>query len=278
MAATHRKPKPSSTTSTDDPMTETEVEADPEDIGNTQTQVSSLNQPSSEQPRERLHKRYAVSVRWEREQEQQKSRQQANVSSSGPITEEKPMLTYSIEDFHRYFCCCARRVGSMFILKERQDGSPLVIAGPCWPFCTFVTVPLIAVLSSLVAYFIVLNEDSGLPWWFALIYLPIIVFVLVVLFCVSCRDPGLLERVTDEEAAENGWFWNEQVGSYRPAGAMYCRETKTLIYDYDHLCPWTGTAIGRGNMIAFKAFVVSVNVLCYLSIGLVVYLVLTQVF
>eukprot|EP00970_Alexandrium_tamarense_P013833 scaffold3701_cov192-Alexandrium_tamarense.AAC.28 len=235
------------------------------------------------------------------------------------------MLTYSIEDFHRYFCCCARRVGSMFILKERQDGSPLVIAGPCWPFCTFVTVPLIVVLSSLVAYFIVLNEDSGLvslvgcchfhvscqggdedsflpnnpvlltneqirintiqcnatqqqPWWFALIYFPIIVFVLVVLFCVSCRDPGLLERVTDEEAAENGWFWNEQVGSYRPAGAMYCRETKTLIYDYDHLCPWTGTAIGRGNMIAFKAFVVSVNVLCYLSIGLVVYLVLTQVF
>lgn len=50
----------------------------------------------------------------------------------------------------------------MFILKERQDGSPLVIAGPCWPFCTFVTVPLIVVLSSLVAYFIVLNEDSGL--------------------------------------------------------------------------------------------------------------------
>ena len=32
--------------------------------------------------------------------------------------------------------------------------------------------------------------------------------------------------ITDEEAAENGWFWNEQVGSYRPAGAMYCRETK----------------------------------------------------
>ena len=48
----------------------------------------------------------------------------------------------------------------------------------------------------------------------------------MVLFCVSCRDPGLMERVTDEEAAENGWFWNEQVGSYRPAGAMYCRECK----------------------------------------------------
>ena len=33
-----------------------------------------------------------------------------------------------------------------------------------------------------------------------------------------------MERVTDEEAGEGGWFWNEQVGSYRPPGALYCRE------------------------------------------------------
>ena len=38
-----------------------------------------------------------------------------------------------------------------------------------------------------------------------------------------------MERITDEEAAENGWFWNEQVGSYRPAGAMYCRECKVRL-------------------------------------------------
>jgi hypothetical protein len=36
-------------------------------------------------------------------------------------------------------------------------------------------------------------------------------------------------------------------------------------------CPWTGTGIGRNNMMAFKVFVVSVNVLCYLSIGIVVW-------
>eukprot|EP00804_Cyclotella_cryptica_P008128 CCRYP_004611-RA/>CCRYP_004611-RA protein AED:0.05 eAED:0.05 QI:583/1/1/1/0.5/0.66/3/195/188 len=187
------------------------------------------------------------------------------------------MLTFTIEDFHRYFCCCARRVGTMFFLLEKRDGTPIVVAGPCWPFCTFVTVPLIVVLSGLVGYLIVLNPKSGLPSWFAAIYFSIIAIVLVVLFLVSCRDPGLLERVTDEEAADNGWFWNEQVGSYRPAGAMYCRECQALIYDFDHLCPWTGTAIGKGNMKAFKTFVVSVNVLCYLSIGLVVYLVLTRI-
>ena len=57
-----------------------------------------------------------------------------------------------------------------------------------------------------------------------MIYFSIVATVLMVLFLVSCRDPGLLERVTDEEVTNNGWFWNEQVGSYRPAGAMYCRE------------------------------------------------------
>jgi hypothetical protein len=44
-----------------------------------------------------------------------------------------------------------------------------------------------------------------------------------------------MERVTDEEAGEGGWFWNEQVGSYRPPGSLYCRECGVLIQDYDHL-------------------------------------------
>ena len=50
----------------------------------------------------------------------------------------------------------------MFSLAEKTDGTPIVIAGPCWPFCTFITVPLIVVLSALVSYFVVLNKDSGL--------------------------------------------------------------------------------------------------------------------
>jgi hypothetical protein len=60
-------------------------------------------------------------------------------------------------------------------------------------------------------------------------------FVLAALFMVSCSDPGLMERVTDEEAGEGGWFWNEQVGSFRPPGALYCRECGVLIQEYDHL-------------------------------------------
>lgn len=50
----------------------------------------------------------------------------------------------------------------MFILLEYSDGSPIVIAGPCWPFCMGVTLPLILVISGLVSYFLVLNPKSGL--------------------------------------------------------------------------------------------------------------------
>jgi len=73
------------------------------------------------------------------------------------------------------------------------------------------------------------------PIWVAYIYFPVLGFVLASLFCVSCQDPGLMERVTDEEAGNGGWFWNEQVGSFRPPGALYCRECGVLIQDYDHL-------------------------------------------
>ena len=196
----------------------------------------------------RRKKQYAVSTRWERE-----------VAENGPI-----------KDYNRFFCCCARRLGNMFILCERSDGSPIVIAGPCWPFCVLVTLPLILAVSGAVAYFMIISNDSPLPLWVAYIYFPVLGFVLASLFCVSCQDPGLMERVTDEEAGEGGWFWNEQVGSFRPPGALYCRECGVLIQDYDHLCPWTGTGIGRRNIMAFKLFVVGVNVLCYFSITLVI--------
>ena len=84
--------------------------------------------------------RFAVSTRWERE-----------VAENGPI-----------RDFHRFWCCCARRLGNMFVLCERTDGTPIVITGPCWPFCIFVTLPLILAVSGAVAYFVIISDDSPL--------------------------------------------------------------------------------------------------------------------
>jgi hypothetical protein len=50
----------------------------------------------------------------------------------------------------------------MYFLIEKEDGSPVVVAGPCWPFCVGVTVPLIVGISSAVIILIVLNPAAGL--------------------------------------------------------------------------------------------------------------------
>ena len=84
-------------------------------------------------------------------------------------------------------------------------------------------------IGGLVTYFILFNEKLNLPLWVTILYIPLVFLTLVALSCVSCRDPGLLERVTDEEAGHGGWFWNEQVGSFRPTGALYCRECKVRL-------------------------------------------------
>jgi hypothetical protein len=50
----------------------------------------------------------------------------------------------------------------MFFICERRNGSPIVVAGPCWPFCTFVTLPLVAGLSGLTLYFCILKDGAPL--------------------------------------------------------------------------------------------------------------------
>lgn len=83
------------------------------------------------------------------------------------------------KDMHSYFCCCARRVGNMFILMEYADGTPIVIAGPCWPFCMGVTLPLVLGISILVAYFLVLNEDSGLVCWRLVVLMGCVLYICI---------------------------------------------------------------------------------------------------
>lgn len=63
-------------------------------------------------------------------------------------------------DVHSYFCCCARRIGHMFALYSYPDGTPVIIAGPCWPFCLSVTVPLILGISGLVSYFMIIDKQK----------------------------------------------------------------------------------------------------------------------
>ena len=137
----------------------------------------------------------------------------------------KKCCTGTEEDLYSIFCCCATRVGSMFFLCTRPDGYPSLVVGPCWPFCLFFTVPLICSLAGLTLYFCIIQSDL-IPTWLAYLYVPLIIITLLALGGVSCRDPGLLERVSEEDKIENAFLWNEQTGSYRPPDALYCRECK----------------------------------------------------
>lgn len=49
---------------------------------------------------------------------------------------------------------------------------------------------------------------------------------------------------------------------------LYCSCLFSILLTFR--CPWTGTGIGRKNMLAFKVFVVGINVLCYFSVILVI--------
>jgi hypothetical protein len=101
--------------------------------------INNINGTNSEQPRPRLvrrKKQYAVSVQWESQR------------ADGTFQ----------DDFHSYFCCCAERIGNMFALVRYPDGTPVVMAGPCWP----VTLPLVLGVPAVVAYFLILNQQFSI--------------------------------------------------------------------------------------------------------------------
>jgi hypothetical protein len=50
----------------------------------------------------------------------------------------------------------------MFALLSYPDGTPIVVAGPCWPFCVGVTLPVILAVTGLVSYFLVVDGNFGL--------------------------------------------------------------------------------------------------------------------
>lgn len=62
-------------------------------------------------------------------------------------------------------------------------------------------------------YVVVETNDADIPdvflvqpSWLLYVYIPAVLMVLVFLFCVSCRDPGLMERVTVSQDASWGDF------------------------------------------------------------------------
>jgi palmitoyltransferase ZDHHC9/14/18 len=199
-------------------------------------------------------------------------------------------------------CPHKRRVGRLVVFYEKSDSKDaalkkfICVAGPCWPMLCL-TVSLIVGISA----FILMETLPRLSFVWGLLTIATLVNVISALLWTGCSDPGISPRydspdipvtVDDEEyglteassqdkilepdqsrvhrtGARVPFVWSEDASAYRKHGVVYCHESRALIEDIDHFCPWTGTTIGGGNMRYFYWFLGSLVLhICILFAGM----------
>jgi len=149
-----------------------------------------------------------------------------------------------------------------------------LMVGPFWPMLLFITYPLIFGVSALTLW----SGIPGKPIYVQIGWALLTGQLIRSLFNTGFRDPGILRRHANPPPApannneeedgtnrrrmgfrwgneEGPWRWSDQAQSYRPRNSMYCPDCNVVIEEFDHTCPWTGTAIGKKNMGAFQMFV-----------------------
>lgn len=166
---------------------------------------------------------------------------------------------------------CGSRVGNFTVLVETKtrtgDRKLWCVVGPYWKVMVFVTSPLIIV----VPLVLMLNFTNVHHRVVTVIFPCLAILTVGLLWATACHDPGILRRRRSAPSHEKDWIWSDQTESFRPPGAKYCSECDCVIEGYDHVCPWTGTAIGRLNLYVFYGFVVSVTILMYFSCFFLIY-------
>lgn len=162
-----------------------------------------------------------------------------------------------------------------------------LVVGPFWPMLIFITYPLIFAVSAWTLY----SGIPGKPWFVQALWAMLTLLLIRSLYNTGFRDPGILQRyhtpppppedniVMNSHTRRIGyrwgneevgpWRWTEQTHSYRPKGSMYCTDCKVVIEEFDHTCPWTGTAIGKKNMSSFQMFVALVFLCLIVDIFLI---------
>lgn len=163
-----------------------------------------------------------------------------------------------------------RFIGNMFVIYERKR-VPLVMVGPYWTMLCFVTVPL-AVLGPALICGLLLSTNVHIGIQIA--YGFVVLWTACALASVSLRNPGLVER-RDAIPLKNGrpalaWVWNDQAQTYKPPGARYCDWCHCVFHEFDHTCPWTGTAIAQNNLGSFKSFAALVQMELWCTICVVI--------
>ena len=151
----------------------------------------------------------------------------------------------------------ARKLGHLAVLatttRPRDGATELAcVAGPFWPFTACITFPLIIVVETFAALYLLPRHSA----WLVMLWALSLSLMVGGLLGTSCRDPGVLRRTLEKpERGGGGWRWSDQARTYRPPGAQYDSDCGVVIEGFDHVCPWTGTGIGARNMNAFHTFV-----------------------
>jgi hypothetical protein len=182
--------------------------------------------------------------------------------------------------------CCSKlwfvkRVGNMVILAQvmedyRDDTTGtmsqrprlLCLVGPYWMVVIGLTIPLLTLVTFWTAY----TQFSDMLLPVQIVWTICTAMLYLSLLLVSCTDPGILHRHAAPPPSNNdtdpSWYWNDQALTYRPASAKYDSECAVVVEKFDHTCPWTGTAIGKKNMVWFKFFLSSIVINLILNAAL----------
>ncbi len=131
----------------------------------------------------------------------------------------------------------------------------------------FVTYPLIIGVSLFTATRVVFVPGSFSPV-LVIVWSALTIGLCYSLFRTSFKNPGILKKHASppEGPSSSNWRWDDRVQSYVPRRAFYDPDCAVMVEDFDHTCPWTGTAIGKGNMPAFQVFVALVFICLIMDI------------
>jgi len=170
-------------------------------------------------------------------------------------------FAYKKDDEVEILCCCCKKIGKLHVLCEAPNhpGKPrnlYCVVGPYWTMMLCCTTPLILVPCFFGAMFMATRVHPAVT----VLFCSMALFTLGSLWKTATTDPGLVLRRAENPADEGNardkkkWAWDDRTKSWRSITARYAADCNVLVDEYDHTCPWTGTAIGRGNIFYFYMF------------------------
>jgi hypothetical protein len=133
-------------------------------------------------------------------------------------------------------------------------------------FCAFVFPVLPPVLPDLIpAAFLFANPFVSAP------AAALLVFATVSLLLTSFTDPGIIPRCQTQTLIQSMPLEVKDKMHYcptcnviRPSRTKHCRRSDACVREFDHFCPWTGSAVGVRNYRYFLWFTWSVFLSCAL--------------